>query len=126
NIFDDVLTSVVAAGATHIRNIDFRTTELRKYRDQARAVAIKAAEDKARNLAAELGRQIGEPLKIQEGRSSSHFWYNSWWRWYGGRNAGTSQNVIQTQSASSAEPGESIALGQISVKASVSVTFELE
>ncbi|UCD64680.1 MAG: SIMPL domain-containing protein, partial [Candidatus Zixiibacteriota bacterium] len=47
NIFDDVLTSVVAAGATHIRNIDFRTTELRKYRDQARAVAIKAAEDKA-------------------------------------------------------------------------------
>ena len=124
-IFDDVLTSVVAAGATHIRNIEFRTTELRKYRDQARAVAIKAAEDKARNLASQLGRTIGKPIKIDEGRSSSRFWYNSWWRWYGGRDAGSSQNVIQTADPS-VEAGDAIALGQISVKASVSVTFELE
>ena len=125
NIFDDVLTSVVEAGATHIRSIDFRTTELRKYRDQARAVAIKAAEDKARDLAAELGAKIGKPIEIQEGRYSSRFWYNNWWRWWGGRDDGLSHNVVFTDSGPD-EAGDAIALGQISVKASVSVTFELE
>jgi uncharacterized protein YggE len=38
--------AAVDAGATHIHGVDFETTELRKYRDQARSLAVKAATEK--------------------------------------------------------------------------------
>ncbi len=37
--FDDLLTELVAANVNYIHGIQFRTTELRQYRDQARALA---------------------------------------------------------------------------------------
>ena len=39
------------AGANYIHNIDFRTSELRKHADQARALALEAAFEKAKDLA---------------------------------------------------------------------------
>ena len=124
NQFDDLLTSALEAGANYVHGIDFRTTELRKYRDQARALAIKAAEEKAQALAEELGRNAGEPQSIVE--QSSGWWssYNSWWgsRW----GNYMSQNVIQNAGLQAFTTEDGTALGQISVNASVHVTFELK
>lgn len=116
--FEDFLSSVLEAGANYVYGVRFRTTELRKYRDQARTLAIKAAQEKADNLAKELGQKVGKPHKICEERAG--WWYNSWW---GGRMA---QNVIQNVGGAAAESESSIALGQISVNAKVTVSFELE
>jgi len=116
--FEDLLSSVLEAGANYVYGVRFRTTELRKYRDQARALAIKAAQAKARDLAKELGQTIGKPHMIHEERAD--WWYNSWW---GGRRA---QNVIQNIGGAAAESESSIALGQVSVNAKVTVSFELE
>src|SRR6185295_7500095 len=44
--FDDLLSSEVEAGVNYVQGIQFQTTELRKYRDQARALAVKAAKEK--------------------------------------------------------------------------------
>jgi len=41
--FEDLLSGVLEAGANYVHNVEFRTTELRKHRDQARALAIQAA-----------------------------------------------------------------------------------
>ena len=41
--FEPLLTAVLRAGANHIYDVDFSTSELRMYRDQARALAVKAA-----------------------------------------------------------------------------------
>jgi uncharacterized protein YggE len=97
--FEDLLTGVLDAGANYVHGIQFRTTELRKYRDEARALAIR---------------------EEQSGWSSP---YNAWW---GGSGMAMTQNVVQDMGGATASPDDSLALGQISVTARVSVSFELE
>jgi uncharacterized protein YggE len=122
--FEGLLTAVLEAGTTHVHDVQFRTTELRKYRDQARSLAIKAAREKAVALTQELGEKVGEPMTISEGQIGWWSWYNSGWSRGGGP---MTQNVIQEvgPGPSLSEDG-SIALGQISVNASVSVSFALD
>jgi uncharacterized protein YggE len=124
--FESILNSALTAGANVVNGIQFRTTELRKYRDQARSLAIKAAQEKADALAKELGQTVGKPRNINE---TSYSWWsgdNGWWGGSFGR--GGMQNVMQNAVSSGASPeGESsISLGQISVSAIVNVSFELE
>ena len=45
--FETLLSDVLQAGATHVHDIEFHTTELRRHRDAAREMAIKAAREKA-------------------------------------------------------------------------------
>lgn len=125
NKFESLLTAALEAGANNVQGVQFRTTELRQYRDQARALAIKAAQEKATALAKELGQTVGQPLKIEEQQSN-------WWAWYGGRWSGgfsgaITQNVIQNAGGGGLTSEEStIAPGQITVNARVTVVFELE
>ncbi len=122
--FEDLLTAVLAAEVNYVHGIQFRTTELRQYRDQARALAIKAAQEKATALAGELGQSIGKPRTIREDQMGWWSGYNAWWgsRWGGGM----AQNVIQEVGNDSSAAGDSLAPGQITVKARVTVSFELE
>src|SRR4051794_22143613 len=57
-LLDKLIDAVIKAGANHLGGLEFRTTELRKYRDQARKMAIKAAKEKADLLAGELGAGV--------------------------------------------------------------------
>lgn len=121
--FEGLLSAMLKSGVNYIQGIDFRTTQLRKQRDQARSLAIKAAQEKAAALAGELGQKIGQPLTIHE--DASNWWSGySWWgsRW----GSSMTQNVIQNsnQSTSLAEDS-TLAPGQISVNATVTVEFEL-
>ena len=114
--FDEFLSSVLEAGANSVQGIQFRTTELRKYKDQARAMAVKAAKEKAVAVSAELGQKIGKPYTIKEEELS----------YYDGRYSNSNVQVSR-DSGQGAEQGEgTIALGQISVKAKFTVSFELE
>ena len=121
--FEELLSGVLESGANYVHGIQFQTTELRKYRDEARSLAIKAASEKAVALAAELGQKVGRPHTIQEGYANWGSGYGSWW---GGRmGGGMAQNVIQNYQPSVETEG-SIALGQIKINAKVIVSFELE
>ena len=122
--FEDLLSSAIEAGANYVHGVQFRTTELRKYRDEARALAIKAAKEKAEALVGELGQKVGKPHMIREDHGGWWSWYNNWWgsRW--GRNS-MAQNVVQSYSGQP-QSDSSIALGQINVNARVTVSFELE
>jgi uncharacterized protein YggE len=70
--FEDLISSVLEAGANYVHGVQFRTAKLRQYRDQARALAIQAAKEKAKALAKELGQKIGKPHSIDEEHSG-------WW-----------------------------------------------
>lgn len=115
--FEELLSGALKAGVNYVQGIDFRTTELRKHRDQARAMAIKAAKEKAIALAKELGQTIGKPLSISEDPPRIPW--------------GT-RNVMQVQRNDSLPEGDgsgdsaTLALGRISVSARVTVVFELE
>ncbi len=118
--FESVYAAALGAGVTHVQGIAFRTTELRKYRDQARALAIKAAQEKAGALAGELGQKIGPPQSINEEYSGWSSWYST--RWGGSM----TQNVVQNAGGGTPNEEGTFAPGQISVTARVRVTFALQ
>ena len=121
----NILAATLKAGANQIINVEFYTSELRKYRDQARELAMKAAKEKAQALANAAGAEAGCVLNINE---NSWSYYNGWWWWYGHSQNTMTQNVVQNAAPSggSGNAGdEPISLGQISVKAEVSATFGL-
>lgn len=122
--FEDLLTDALAAGVNYVQGIQFRTTELRESRDEARALAIRAAQEKANAMAEELGQRVGAPRTIQEVQSGWLSGYNAWWgpQWGGAM----SQNVIQEIEGGALVGEGTLAPGQISVNARVSVTFELQ
>jgi hypothetical protein len=121
----EVVAAALKAGANQVISVEFSTSELRKYRDQARELAAKAAREKAQALAKAVDAEAGCALNISENTWS---YYNSWW--YGGSQTAWTQNVVQNagpaQPLSEGGEGETISLGRISVKAEVSVTFTLQ
>ena len=120
--FEELLSRALEGGINHVHGIQFRTTELRKYRDQAREMALQAAQEKAALLAGKLGRQVGPAIRVSE---YSGGWYSpySWWGQSYNSNA-MAQNSSQAGGASSTDG--TIALGQITVTASVSISFSLQ
>ncbi len=122
--FEEVLSGVLEAGANYVHNVEFKTTELRKYRDQARALAMQAAKEKATALAGELGQDVSEPVTITEEQNTWQSWYGyGWGSGWSGTNA---QNVVVESGSSVLEAGATVAPGQITVNARVSVTFALK
>jgi hypothetical protein len=122
--FEALLSDALEAGATHVHGIEFRTSELRKHRDAARSLAIQAAREKAIALASELDQDVGRPTDIREEYNGWWSPYNSWWgRGWGA--LGAAQNVIQ-ESGTPQGMDSTLAPGQISVNARVTVTFELK
>jgi uncharacterized protein len=121
--FEGFVAGLLTNGITTIHGIDFRTTELRKHRDAARAMAIRAAREKADAMAAELGVRRGKVHNV-----STDDW-NGWrsGSWWGGRSSGMnrSQNAVQNEGASETTDS-TLSIGQISVSASVNVSFLIE
>jgi len=121
--FEPLVAAGLKNGANRLQGFEFKTTELRKHRDEARKRAIRAAKEKAAALAAELGAKAGKPRSIGEGYNSGGS-YRSWWGW-GGYNYQTNAQVA-VQADGPGEGGETMPLGQVAVRAQVSVTFDLE
>jgi uncharacterized protein YggE len=121
--FEDLLASALDAGVNYVQGIEFRTTELRKHRDEARALAIQAAQEKAIALAKELGQEVGDPHMIREERSGWWSGYSAWWGFRGG--GAVAQNIVQELGGNAFAGESSVAPGQIGVTATVAVSFEL-
>ena len=110
---DTLLESLVKAGGNRIDSIEYETSDLRKYRDQARGEAVKAAREKADALAKALGQDIGKAQSIEEVPGLNQY------------SAGLMSNLSYEYSTRDKAPGPSIAVGQKSISASVTVSFEL-
>jgi uncharacterized protein YggE len=119
---DTLITSAVQAGINRLNGVDFQTTEFKKYRDEARELALKGAREKAEKMSAVLGQAIGKPMQIHENYTGSS-WYGTWGR---GRSSAMSQVQVQADRGSSGEITDTVALGKLAIRASVSVTFELK
>jgi hypothetical protein len=120
-----VVAAALKAGANQVVNVEFYTSELRKYRDQARELAMQAAGEKAAALAQAAGARRGCVRSINENTWS---YFNSWW--YGrGQNLWT-QNVVQNAAPAGSSGGTNddgpVSLGQISVRAEVSIVYALD
>jgi uncharacterized protein len=116
-----VTADAVAAGVTATQGAILRTSQLRKYRDEARAKAIRAAKEKAVALAGELGGRVGHPYAIKEDPVDDRpFWPAYAYQGNSQLNEGSAPRTA----GDNAEP--TFAVGRISVSAAVSVSFLLD
>lgn len=123
--FEPLLTGLLKHGVNHVHGIRFCTTELRKHRDAARSLAIRAAKEKAEALTKELGVRVGKVQSISEDS------YGGSWTWSGGRWQGNaSQNSFDDPfgDGDGYEPVRDggLATGRIKISAGVDVEFLLE
>jgi len=122
--FEAILTGLLNSGVNNVEGMELRTSELRKHRDAARAMAIRAAREKADALAAELGVKRGKVYAV-----NANEWGGLWssasernFRYAGLMN----QNVAQNAGPPAEAGNGTLSLGQISVSASVQVSFLIE
>ena len=108
---EDIITKVLQVGVSSVSEVNFETSEYKKYREQARELALIAAKEKAEKMAKALGQSIGAPINITEGR----MYYDNF----------SSQRQVRVTSNDSDERG-AVVLGSIIVSANVTVTFELK
>ena len=109
--FEEFLSEVVKVGVTELGRVVFQSSQLRKHKDQARAMAIRAAKEKAEGIVKEIGQTIGRAVSIEEEEDD------------GDRSASnTSSNSISFYASSDSE---TFSAGTISVKAQVEVRFLL-
>lgn len=110
---DALLEALVRSGGNEIDSIRYETSEMRKYRDQARDLAVKAAREKAEALAKALGQDIGKAQSIEE-VPETNYGYSRYVANFSGNETPRAKAV-----------GPSIAAGQTTISASVTVQFEL-
>lgn len=111
---EGLLSELIESGISRINGVRFQTSQLRKHRDQARALAITAAQEKAVALTGAIGQKIGKAYSIEEEVASRGSAY---------QNISTNNFVLGSDEATNSEG--TLALGQIKVTARVTVRFEL-
>ncbi len=118
---NDVVAAAFRAGATEVQSLELRSSQLRRYRDEARVAAMTAAAEKAQLLAKAAGAQVGCALKIDEISADVAMPY------WGMRNGAVSQNSIVNATGNAQPSGDVpvINLGTIPVKAEVAVSYSL-
>lgn len=112
--FEAFLTALLDTGVSDVDSVTFSSSELRKYKDQARAQAIRAAREKATAIAKEIGQAIGKAVSIEENNVDG---YRS------SVSSNFSQNTFSV--AGGDDDAETTNVGAITIKAQVEVLFLL-
>jgi uncharacterized protein len=112
--YEDLMTKSLSAGVNQVGGIEFDVAHPEKLRDEARLKAIQAARDKAAAMAAQLGQKIGKAWEIKEGSNTGIF--------------SPYANVqLTTRSRTSIdEEDATVSGGEVTVSASVTISFLLE
>jgi uncharacterized protein YggE len=128
--FEGIVTGLLTNGVNYVHGIDFRTSQLRKYRDQARELAIKAAKEKAGAMASALGVKRGKVYNINVNDWSGGWcgYQNRWGvQWAANGQVNNVQNLGALSDMANADTaGETFSVGEISVSATVNVSFLIE
>lgn len=109
--YEDLMTNSLKAGVNRVDGINFAVADERKYKEEARIKAVRAAREKAMAMAVELGQTIGKPWEISEQTDTE-----------------PDMTVnMQTRDRMPMQQGEStVAGGQVTIRAIVRISFLLE
>ena len=109
---DAVISSLFKSEVCRINSINFSSSKQADYKEEARNKALLKAQTKASKMCQTLKQKLGAPLLINEGNTPRH---------YPQARAMSLQRNFKGQNN-----GPSIAIGKISIKAKVSVTFAMQ
>lgn len=114
--YDALMEGLVNAGINKINRVEFKTSKLEQYQSEARKLAMRTAKLKAEDYVFVLGQKIGKAFTISD---NSQGYYPQ--PMYEARMTKTAM-----MSDENSIPKETLAIGEITITANVSVTFILE
>jgi uncharacterized protein YggE len=118
--YEGLMTSFLKVGVNRVDGIDFLVADPRKYREDARLKAVRAAREKANTMAAELGQSLGKPWDVTE---ESNVDRNA--GVYGGLSANF-QFQQRSYVGMPEQEASTIAGGEVTIRSTVRVSFQLE
>lgn len=115
--YEDVMYALLGMGINRVENVSFYSTQMRRYRDEARRLAVKHAREKAELLAEAAGIRLGKTVNVAENTAPA---------WPAARYAASnvSQNITEGAAGDNLLPTP--ATGMISVKAAVTLTYKIK
>jgi uncharacterized protein len=115
--YDALMTKLLESGVNRVDGISFEVGQTRKYKDEARSKAVQAAKEKAVAMAADLGQTVGKPWDISEQDGENPFNPTSLM-------ANTIMGGLANDRSDAKE--STVAPGQVTIRTSVRVSFQLE
>jgi len=112
--YEDLLGGALKAGVNRVGGINFIVADAKKYREETRLKAVKAAREKAMTMAAELSQTVGKPWEVTEDTNYDAEAYLA---------ANTRQYL---GSLPDLQGAPAIAGGEVTIRAAVRVSFQLE
>ena len=112
--YDYVIDGLIDAGINRIDVVEFQSSKLEQYLSEARKLAIKQAKLKAEDFATTLGQKVGKALTIAD---NSHGYFPE---------PMYDKSVMKMGIQNNGSPRQTLAIGEITVTANVSVSFVLE
>lgn len=123
---DEFLAKVIDAGVNRIVDISIENSELEKYEQQVRLLAIENARQKAEAYAKRLGQRVGRAYVIREETADTPGYTTGSGIGYGnGIGDGDSERQTDLSVPNAYASTVTFALGKISVSDKIYVTFEL-
>jgi uncharacterized protein len=110
--YDDLMEGLVDEGINKIDNVEFKSSKMKDIQSEARKLAIRDAKAKAEDFVAVLGQKVGKAIFIADNTSID----TPQPRMYAMKSMAMDESVSK----------ETLAVGEIEIKANVSVSFILE
>ncbi len=110
-LYEDVMNRLMDSGVNRIEGVSFESSQIEKLESEARKLAMQNAKQKAQDYVGVLGQKLGKAKTIAENQ---------------GYTPRPMYEMAMMKSASQDASQETIAVGEIEVKSSVSVSFELD
>jgi uncharacterized protein YggE len=111
--YDSLMMGLVDNGINNIDNVEFKSSKIEEYKSEARKLAMKDAKHKAEDYVSVLNQKIGKAILIND--STQTYYPQPMYK-----------ADMMVAAAAEMAPRETIAVGQIEVTATVSVSFILE
>ena len=112
--YDVLMEGLVDAGINRINTVEFKTSQLTQYQSEARKLAMKEAKQKAEDYVSVLAQKIGKALTISD--NSQAYYPQPMY-----------ERTMMVSAMSDGEvQRETLAIGEITIVANVSVSFMLE
>ncbi len=119
-----LLADAVENGANTIDSVEFRIENPRKFKDEARNLAIVAAKEKAEDMLKQLNCKLGKLLRIKEGITNITGLRDRYTYYPSANNNISSASQLILKHGEQIQPGD-LATGQLRVTSEVTATFEI-
>lgn len=113
--YEQLLYGLLELGVNQVENVEFYAKDLRKYKDEARLLAISNAKEKAKLLSEASGIKLGKIVNVRENIPQTVPF----------RAVSSAANVVQNSYGTALGQGEAVGAGQIKVKSEITLTYKL-